>query len=86
MFENSPATRLFFIQIVIATYVPTGYVEVTDFALVAVYSSHVWFTLALTGQLIACQRSESCLCGAKMETITRFAIAFFGSQSVPEVS
>jgi hypothetical protein len=68
------------------TALSTGYVEMTGFALVTVYSSHVWFTLALTGQLIARQRSESRLGGAEMETIARFAIAFFGSKSVSEVS
>lgn len=86
MFERFAATKHIFVRFVIVTYVSTDDVEVTGFTLVAIHSDYVWFTLALTGQLITCQRSESRLGGAEMETIARFTIAFFGSKSVPEVS
>lgn len=68
--------------ITVVTYFTAAYVEVSDFALAAVHSDHVRFTLTLSGHLIA----RTSLDGSEMIAITMFAILFFGSQSVPEVS
>lgn len=68
------------------THVSAGYVEVSNITLIAVHSGHVRLTLTLPGQLITSQRAEARLGGAQMVTIARFAVPFFGVQSVSEVS
>lgn len=68
-----------------AAYIPAGYIEMSDFALIAVYSGHVRFALALSVQLVAGQRPEPGLRGPEMIAVARLTVSLLGVKSVSEV-
>lgn len=68
------------------TYLTTSYIKISDFALIAVDSGYVRFTLTLSGYLIASQWSQTRFGSTEVITIARFAVSFFGIQSVSKIS